>query len=188
MSHKCTGLLVTQPSVSLSLCWSLSLHLVAQSSRSFLLLIHSHQESQSNSANVEEARRWGWCMGSMPFTRGQNLMYTWRLTATDCIYFLQPVPGTSIAPLALPVGKWEPHVPIALPRHFHRTDTVVGLPQDPLTSAGGQCSWILSSQVPMVKTTGSHRAISLVACPLSVAGVLHSGGLCAEHDCTAETS
>ena len=89
MSHKCTGLLVTQPSVSLSLCWSLSLHLVAQSSRSFLLLIHSHQESQSNSANVEEARRWGWCMGSMPFTRGQNLMYTWRLTATDCIYFLQ---------------------------------------------------------------------------------------------------
>lgn len=59
MSHKCTGLLVTQPSVSLSLWWSFSLHLVAQSSRSFLLLIHSHQESQPNSASVEEARRWG---------------------------------------------------------------------------------------------------------------------------------
>lgn len=35
---------------------------------------------------------------------------------------------------------------------------------------------------------GSHCAICPVACPLSVPGVLHSGGLGAEHDCAAETS
>lgn len=185
MSHKCTG----QPRLSLSLCWSLSLHLVAQTSRSFLLLIHRHQDSQSNSANVEEARRWGWCVGSMPFTWGQNLMYTWRLTATGCIYFLPSVPGTSIAPLALPVGKWESHVPIALPRHFHRTDT-----HSRRSSTGpSYLSWG-AVFVDFVKS-GSRGRDSRVSwhhlpCGLSpsVAGVLHSGGRCAGHDSIAETS
>lgn len=47
----------------------------------------------------------GLVCGLQAFQSGQNLMYTWKVTATDCICFLQSVLGTSIALLALPMGK-----------------------------------------------------------------------------------
>lgn len=93
--------------------------------------------------------------GSRPFTRGWNSMCTWKLTAIDCIYFLQSVLATSVARRAL---RWENESTTCLwpcpGISTGQTPTVVGLPRDPLSWACWGCSWILSSQVLVVRTTG----------------------------------
>lgn len=128
--HRCLRLLVIQTNVISSLCRSLSPHPVAKHWKSFSPLFHAHQGDQPGSANIEEkARRCGHSVGSGLFAQGQNWMCTWKLTAIICISFLQSALTISRMWLALPVRKWESHVPGRGPG---QTSAIAQLLQNPI--------------------------------------------------------
>lgn len=136
-------------------------------------LITVHSGSSGKPAQLCQCgggQEMGLLRGSRPFTRGWNSTCTWKLTAIDCIYFLQSVLATSIARWALPMGKWEHHMPVALPRDLRWTDAhscraSMVFMDFVKSGACGQDNW---------DGCESRHPISLVACPLSVAGVFSS--------------